>query len=120
MVQNKYKLSKTSMFNMETLTTAPSDLAVTRQARKYGPLRKQLLEALNSKAWGIRLCVTASTIEELEFQVKCLRNAGANWKRSTDLCKRHGKDLHIVVRTNKDSLTAVINMVFKDCSEQHN
>ena len=106
------KLSKTSMFTMETLMTAPADLEVVRRSRKYQDLRKKLLEAFEQKAWGIRLIVSAETPEELKKQICCLRNAGWKWADSGKLKVLKGATLSIHMKIYEDKVTGMLEMYF--------
>ena len=110
-----HKLTENVSFTMELRVIAPADSITSKPNQKYEALRNILLEALNTKAWGIRLNVKADSKEELARHIKYLRNAGSNWKYSVQLCRRYGLDLATYSKVSEDGLSAIVDMAFKPC-----
>jgi hypothetical protein len=110
-VSNVRNLSKTSVFSMEVMMSAPADLEVTELSKKYRDFRKNLLTAMEEHAWGVRLKVSAESPEELKHQIRNLINAGKTWERSISLKKLDGMDLKTHTRM-KPGLEATIDFYF--------
>ena len=107
-------LSKTSSFSADICMVAPTDRAIANRSRKYRDLRKDLLNAFMTHAWGIRIQVTAETSEELRKQIRNLYNAANTWSRAFKLKDHHGTILKTTIKTHEGVIppAATMDMFF--------
>lgn len=105
--------SKKGEFNTQIVLSAPADLDVTDRAKKFRILRKDLLTALETRAWGIRILLEEDTPKDLQKQILSVSNGCRNWAKAISLEKARGMKLIVRVKTHPNRKDADLSAHFE-------